>query len=68
MGKMKELYILAQDVSASLLIDLIKEADQTNSSFVVVDGRQIPIDKAKAMVSILEYTINNKHISEVGNA
>jgi hypothetical protein len=68
MGKMKELYILAQDISAPMVIELIKQAEQTNSTFVMVDGRQVPIDKAKAMVTILESTISNKHISDIGDA
>jgi hypothetical protein len=68
MGKMKELYILAQDLSADVIIQLITDAEKANKSFVVIDGREIPIEKAKAMASIVESTIKNQYKSIPGDA
>jgi hypothetical protein len=68
MGKMKELYILAQDSSADVIIQLITDAEKANKSFVVIDGREIPIEKAKAMASIVESTIKNQYKSIPGDA
>jgi cell division protein YceG involved in septum cleavage len=68
MGKMKELYILAQDLSAQSIIQLISDAEEANNSFVVVEGRQIPIEKARAIASILKSTIENQFKSLPGDA
>jgi hypothetical protein len=68
MGKMKELYILAQDLSADVIIQLITDAEKANKSFVVIDGREIPIEKAKAIASIVESTIKNQYKSIPGDA
>jgi hypothetical protein len=68
MGKMKELYILAQDSSADVIIQLITDAEKANKSFVVIDGREIPIEKAKAIASIVESTIKNQYKSIPGDA
>jgi hypothetical protein len=47
---------------------LITDAEKANKSFVVIDGREIPIEKAKAMASIVESTIKNQYKSIPGDA
>ena len=55
MGKMKELYILAQNQhSIDDLVAVINTAEKYQQDTVVFEGRSLPLTTAKAMLLVIQ--------------